>query len=66
MRNAIVRTLMDNGPLSEDDLILKTSRIFGYQRLGPNLKQRISEGIDYAVSDKKIKLNKQKKYELRD
>ena len=65
IRNAIVRALIDNGPLSEDDLILKTSRIFGYQRLGPNLKQRISEGIDYAVSDKKIKLNKQKKYELR-
>ena len=66
IRNAAVRTLMDNGPLDEDELILKTSRIFGYQRLGPNLKARLVEGIDYAVSDKKIRLNKQKKYELRE
>ncbi len=66
MRNAVVRTLLDNGPLNEDDLLVRTARTFGYQRLGPNLKIRLAEGIAYAVSDKKIRLNKQKKYELRE
>lgn len=66
MRNAVVRTLMDHGPLPEDDLLFQTSRTFGYQRLGPNLKARLMEGIAYAVSDKLIRLNKQKKYELRE
>lgn len=66
MRNAIVRTLMDNGPLDEDTLLTRTARTFGYQRLGPNLKKRLLEGIEYAVYDKKIRLNKQRKYELRE
>lgn len=66
IRNAIVRTLLDNGPLGEDDLLVQTCRTFGYQRLGPNLRKRLSEGIDFAVSDRKIRLNKQKQYELRE
>ena len=66
MRNAVVRTLMDNGPLDEDALLVRTARTFGYQRLGPNLKKRLAEGIEYAVSDRKIRLNKQKRYELRE
>ena len=66
MRNAVVRTLMDHGPLNEDDLLFWTSRTFGYQRLGTNLKARLLEGIAYAVSDRLIRLNKQKKYELRE
>ena len=66
MRNAVVRTLMDHGPLDENDLLFWTSRTFGYQRFGPNLSRRLSEGIAYAVSDKLIRLNKQKKYELRE
>lgn len=66
IRNAVVRTLLDNGPLGEDDLLVQTCRTFGYQRLGPNLRKRLSEGIDFAVADRKIKLNKQKQYELRE
>ncbi len=66
MRNAIVRTLMDNGPLDEDTLLTRTARTFGYQRLGPNLKKQLLEGIEYAVYDKKIRLNKQRRYELRE
>ena len=66
LRNAVVRTLMDNGPLDENELLVRTARTFGYQRLGPNLRNRLSEGIAYAVSDKLIRLNKQKKYELRE
>ncbi len=66
IRNAVVRTLMDNGPLDEDDLLVQTARTFGYQRLGPNLRIRLAEGIDHAVSDRLIRLNKQRKYELRD
>lgn len=65
IRNAVVRTVMDNGPLDEDELLIRTARTFGYQRLGPNLRSRLSEGIAYAVSDKLIRLDKQKKYELR-
>lgn len=67
LRNAVVRTLMDSpSPLDENDLLVQTARSFGYQRLGPNLKARLQEGIAYAVSDKLIRLNKQKKYELRE
>ncbi len=67
LRNAVVRTLMDSpSPLDENDLLVQTARTFGYQRLGPNLKARLQEGIAYAVSDKLIRLNKQKKYELRE
>lgn len=66
MRNAAVRALMDNGPLSEDELLFRISRVFGYQRLGPNLRNRLLEGIEFAVYDKKIRLNRQKKYELRE
>ena len=66
MRNAAVRALMDHGVLDENDLLYWTSRVFGYQRLGPNLKARLLEGIEYAVSDRKIRLNRQKKYELRE
>lgn len=66
IRNAVVRTLMDNnGPLDEDELLFAVSRTFGYQRLGPNLRSRLSESIACAVSDKLIRLNKQRKYELR-
>ena len=67
LRNAVVRTLMDSPyPLGESDLLVQTARTFGYQRLGPNLKARLQEGIAYAVSDKMIRLNKQNKYELRE
>lgn len=66
IRNAIVRALLDNGPLDTENLIVKTCRTFGYQRLGPNLRKRLSEGIDFAVADRKIRLNKQKQYELRE
>ncbi len=66
IRNAIVRTLMDFGPLDEDDLLTRTARTFGYQRLGQNLKIRLAEGIAFAVSDRKIRLNRHKKYELRE
>ncbi len=67
LRNAVVRTLMDSpSPLDENDLLVQTARAFGYQRLGPNLRARLQEGIDYAVSDKLIRLNRQKKYELRE
>ncbi len=66
IRNAVVRTLMDHGPLNEDDLLFWTSRTFGYARLGMNLRARLLEGIAYAVSDKLIRLNKQKIYELRE
>ena len=66
VRNAVVCTLMDNGPLDENELLVKTARTFGYQRLGPNLRNRLSEGIAFAVSDKLIRLNKEKKYELRE
>ena len=62
IRNAVVRTLMDNsGPLDEDELLFAVSRTFGYQRLGPNLRSRLSEGVACAVSDKLIRLNKQRK-----
>ena len=66
IRNAAVHTLMDRGPLDENDLLAGISRTFSYQRLGPNLKARLAEGIEYAVSDRKIRLNKQKKYELKE
>ena len=42
---AITVVLQEGGEIEEDDLVLETTRLFGYQRRGTRIKTRISEAL---------------------
>ena len=48
--NAVHKILTDQISLSYEDLIRKTARVFGFERLGDGVRASVIRGIDKAVS----------------
>jgi very-short-patch-repair endonuclease len=60
---AITVVLQEGGAIKEDDIVLETTRLFGYQRRGDRIKSRINEALDLLeeknliTTDDRITLN---------
>ena len=63
---AITVVLREGGAIKEDDIVLETTRLFGYQRRGNRIKSRISEALslleqeDLITTDDRVTLNETK------
>ena len=64
IRNAICYVLKSKGCLAKDDLIKETSLLFGYKRLGRNLKAAFIAGMQWAKTSGAIVSVGGNKFEL--
>ncbi len=55
--NVIMEVLRQQISLSRIDLMREVARIFGYSRIGNNLKQAVNEAIDYAAEKSMLTLH---------
>ena len=58
LKNAVCYVLQEKGSMEKDDLIKEASRVLGYKRLGKNLEGLLTEGLQYARSNKEITVEK--------
>lgn len=66
LKNAVCKTLSDNGPMSKDDLIKGTIRTMGYGRSGAALVDAVERGIKYGRKTGEIILDESKRFVLGD
>lgn len=64
LKNAVCKTLQDNGPMSKDDLIKGTIRTMGYGRSGAALVDAVERGIRYGRKIGEIEIDDFKRFVL--
>lgn len=64
LKNAVCKTLVENGALSKDDLIKATIRTMGYARSGVALVDAVERGIKFGRKTGEIILDENKKFNL--
>lgn len=64
LKNAVCKTLSDNGPMTKDELIKGTIRTMGYGRSGAALTEAVERGIRYGRKTGEIILDESKKFWL--
>jgi hypothetical protein len=61
---AIAVLLEEGGRMTQDDAILETTRLIGYQRRGERIEKRVGEALDILNSTGAIEFNDNNKIEL--
>ncbi|MDS0284469.1 DUF4011 domain-containing protein [Haloarcula onubensis] len=62
---AMTIILDEGGLMTKDDLILETTRLIGYQRRGPRIQERLSDGVRILEQIGAVRENAEGKYELK-
>ncbi|MDD3417729.1 MAG: DUF3320 domain-containing protein [Lachnospiraceae bacterium] len=64
LKNAVCKTIQDNGPMSKDDLVKGTIRTMGYGRSGVALVEAVERGLSYGRKTGEIEIDDFKRFVL--
>jgi hypothetical protein len=64
LAKAMAIILDEGGIMTKDDLILETTRLIGYQRRGPRIKERLTDAIKILEQIGAVSENTDGKYQL--
>lgn len=62
LKNAVCKTLSDNGPLEKEDLVRETIRTMGYGRSGAALVDAVERGIKFGSKTGEIAFDETKRF----